>query len=115
MLYDPTAGDNNKPPVLNAADPRAREVFRLKYLAYVAKHKRLMRTRPAMYRTMPKAVMECVEADLLMYMCKCLLPTRYRTRDPANVSATAVHKWVMSETKQLSNKGIRKGSPRYRT
>ena len=54
-----------------------------------------MRRRPPGHRVLPRAVVECIDADLLMYVCRYELPRRYRTRRPERVDARAVHNWVM--------------------
>ena len=40
-------------------------------------------------------VVECIDPDLLIYICRYELPKRYRTNRPENVEAKAVHDWVM--------------------
>ena len=54
-----------------------------------------MRCRPHANRVDPKTVVECVDPDLLLYICMYELPRRYRTNRPERVSALAVHEWVM--------------------
>ena len=50
---------------------------------------------------MSKAVVECVDPDLLMYICTRGLKRRYRTKDPSQVSAARVHVWVMKRKKNV--------------
>ena len=70
-------------------------MFQAAYLKYVAKHNRAMRNRPPAHRLLPKAVVECVDPDLLEYICRKGLKKRYRSKNPATVPAARIHKWVM--------------------
>ena len=58
-----------------------------------------MRGRPRSHRVPPRAVVECIDADLLLYICKFELPWRYRTSRPEEVDALAVHEWAMKTSK----------------
>ena len=70
-----------------------------------------MRSRPIDLRVTPKSVVECIEPDLLLYICRYELSKRYRTNRPSKVDAMAVHEWVMSLPEGLveaeDNEGIR--------
>ena len=83
------------PPTLKFGDRRARKAFREAYLKYVQRHDNAMRRRPPGHRVLSRAVVECIDPDLLMYICRYELPRRYRTRRPDRVDAMAVHNWVM--------------------
>ena len=54
-----------------------------------------MRQRPKSHQVLPRTVVECIDPDLLVYICKHELPKRYRTNRPELVDAKAVHDWVM--------------------
>ena len=55
-----------------------------------------MRSRPPSLRVTPKSVVECIEPDLLLYICQHELPPRYQTSRPSQADAMAVNKWVMT-------------------
>ena len=99
-------------PKLRHGDEKARKTFRVDYITYVAEHENRMRSRPSEYRILPKAVVECIDADLLVYICNYELADRYKTKDTAKVSALAVHQWVMQQTPDdlamEDDEGIRK-------
>ena len=82
-------------PTLNNGSKQARKAFRVKYLRYAQEHANVMRGRPPSHRVPPKAVVECIEADLLQYVCRHELPRKYRTKRPSTVNALVVHNWVM--------------------
>ena len=82
-------------PWLKFGDNTARKEFRARYLRYVQQHENVMRCRPHANRVDPKTVVECIDPDLLLYICMYELPRRYRTNRPERVSALAVHEWVM--------------------
>ena len=85
-----------KAPWLKHGDEKAKRVFEEAYLKYCAKHDRVMRNRPVVYRILPKAVVECMDPDLLEYVCRRALPKKYRSKNPATVSAQVIHDWVMT-------------------
>ena len=99
VLYKPPDESKNPPPVLKYGDPESKKAFQPKYTAYVAKHKSDQRNIPKAHRVLPRAVVECIEPNLLMQICRLELPKKYRTKRPENVSAMAVHRWVMGATK----------------
>ena len=82
-------------PWLKYGDDAARKEFRARYLRYAQQHENVMRCRPPAHRVAPKTVVECLDPDLLLYVCMYELPRRYRTNRPERVSALAVHEWVM--------------------
>ena len=98
-MYKPPDEKKNPPPLLKFGDPESKKVFQPKYTAYVAKHKSDQRNIPKEHRVLPRAVVECIEPNLLMQICRLELPKKYRTKKPENVSAMAVHRWVMGATK----------------
>ena len=51
------------------------------------------------HRVPPRAVVECIDADLLLYICKFEIAWRYRTSRPEEVDALAVHEWAMKTKK----------------
>ena len=112
VMYNPPDEKKNPAPVLRHGDPDAKKLFRPKYKKYVAKHKSDQRSIPPAYRVAPKAVVECIEPTLLMQICRLELAKKYRTKKPEDVSAMAVHKWVMGEEKlpiELEdNEGVQK-------
>ena len=61
-------------PWLKFGDEKAKKQFRLAYLKYVQSHNNVMRGRPRSHRVPPRAVVECIDADLLLYICKFELP-----------------------------------------
>ena len=99
-------------PVLKYGDKAARKAFRVTYLTYVAEHENRMRSRMPEDRVLPRAVVECVEPNLLVYICKYELDEEYQTDDPAKVSALAIHRWVMAcekgELEMEDSEGIKK-------
>ena len=99
-------------PVLKYGDKAARKAFRVAYLIYVAEHENRMRSRMPEDRVLPRAVVECVEPNLLMYICKYELDEEYQTSDPAKVSALAIHRWVMAcergELEMEDSEGVKK-------
>ena len=73
------------------------------YIKYLKVHDLGRRTRPPEHRTYPKAVVECINPDLLWYICKYELPKKYRTSRPEKADALVVHNWVMQkEAKELN-------------
>lgn len=56
-----------------------------------------MRKRAPQERVLPATVVECIKPALLTYICKYLLPPRYRTDRPETVSALVLHRWVMQK------------------
>ena len=82
-------------PTLHDGDKLARKRFRVKYLKYAQMHANVMRGRPPSHRVPPKAVVECIEPDLLQYICAHALPKKYRVRRPEKADALVVHNWVM--------------------
>ena len=101
MVYSADSLDHIKSPWLKHGDKRAKTAFETAYLKYVAKHHSAMRSRPVAHRILPKAVVECIDPDLLMYICTRGLKKRYRTKDPTRVSAARVHDWVMKRKKNV--------------
>ena len=97
VVYGGALEKDPKPPFLKHGDAASRAAFRLKYLKYVKTHELGQRTRPADYRTYPKAVVECIDPDLLWYACKYELPRKFRTSNPAKADALAVHNWVLTK------------------
>ena len=90
-------------PMLKHGDKAARKLFRVKYLKYAQEHANVMRGRPPSHRVPPKAVVECIDADLLLYICRYELPKRHRTKRPERADALAVHNWVMKVGASLLN------------
>ena len=84
-----------KPPKLAFGDDAAIKEFRLAYIKYGQQHDNVMRQRPKSHQVLPRTVVECIDPDLLVYICKHELPKRYRTNRPELVDAKAVHDWVM--------------------
>ena len=72
----------------------------MRYLKYLKTHDLGQRTRPPEYRTYPKAVVECIDPDLLWYICKFELPKPYHTDKPENVDTLVVHRWAMTRSKR---------------
>ena len=99
MLYKPPDDKTNPPPVLTHGDPESKKAFQPKYTTYVTKHKSDQRSIPVKHRVLPRAVVECIEPGLLMQICRLELPKKYRTEKPEDVSAMAVHRWVMGAPK----------------
>ena len=56
---------DNPAPTLKFGDAAARKAFRMKYVQYVSTHENNQRSLPEGHRTYPKAVVECVDPDLL--------------------------------------------------
>ena len=112
VVYSSKDLDGIKPPNLKFGDEAALKEFRLQYLRYGTKHANAMRRRPRAHRVRPRSVVELIDPDLLMYICKHELPRKQRTKRPENVSASAVHDWVMkSRGNRLGaedNEGIKK-------
>ena len=98
-MYTPPDESKNPSPLLTQGDPEGKKEFALKYTKYAAKHKSDQRSIPPAHRMLPKAVVECIEPGLLIQICRLELPKKYRTRKPEEVSAMAVHRWVMGATK----------------
>ena len=98
MVYGGTAEKDVKAPWMKHGDAAARAAFRIKYLKYLKIHDMGQRTKPPEYRTYPKAVVECMDPDLLWYVCKYELPKKYRTSKPEKVDALVVHRWVMQKS-----------------
>ena len=111
VVYGGTLDKDPKAPYLKQGDASSRAAFRVKYLKYLKNHDIGQPTRPPEYRTHPKAVVECMDTDLLWYACKYELPKEYRTSKPEGVDALVVHRWVMQkEDRELSaddEEGIR--------
>lgn len=45
-------------------------------------------------------MVECIDPDLLLYICQYELAKKHRTNNPAKVSALTVHRWVMMKHKK---------------
>ena len=58
-----------------------------------------MRRRPFAHRVRPRSIVECIDPDLLIYVCKHELPVEFRTKRPERVSARTINDWVMQERK----------------
>ena len=102
MVYSADSLDKVKSPWLKYGDERAKREFETAYLKYCVKHDRVMRSRPPAHRTLPKAVVECMDPDLLGYVCQKAIPKKYRNKDPSKVRAQVIHDWVMTrETNRL--------------
>ena len=99
MVYSADSLEKIKSPWLKYGDEKAKRVFEEAYLKYCAKHDRVMRNRPPAHRILPKAVVECMDPDLVEYVCRRALPKAYRSNDPATVSAKVIHDWVMTRGK----------------
>lgn len=99
MVYSDNDLRGVKAPELKFDDKKATKEFRASYLTYVTEHENKMRARPKDHRLLPKSVVECIDPDLLLYICQYKLDKKYRTSNPAQVSALAVHQWVMKHKK----------------
>ena len=97
VVYSSSDLKDVRAPWLKFGDGTARQEFRLKYLSYLQRHDTVMRRRPLGHRVLPQAVVECIEPDLLLYICMHELPREARTNRPEDVDALAVHEWVMKE------------------
>ena len=99
VVYSSKDLDGIKPPHLKYGDESALKQFRLAFLKYCQKHANAMRRRPSAHRVRPRSVVEWIDPDLLIYICKHELPAKFRTKRPERVSARAIHDWVMQEQK----------------
>ena len=88
-----------KSPWLKYGDDSSKRKFREDYLKYCKGHQNVMRGRPMSHRVPPRAVVECIDADLLQYICRFEIAKKYRTSHPENVDALAVHEWAMKTSK----------------
>ena len=98
--FDPYDLKGVNSPWLTDGDRKSRDAFRIKYLAYLQKHKTVMRKRHPMQRVLPKTVVECIKPALLMYICKHLLDKKDRTSRPEKVKALVIHRWVMQRREE---------------
>ena len=71
--YDPYDLKGVTAPWLQDGDRKARDEFRIKYIAYLQKHQNKMRKRPMHQRLLPATVVECIRPALLAYIRKHLL------------------------------------------
>ena len=94
VVYSSKDLDGIKPPFLKFGDESALKQFRLTFIKYCQKHANAIRRRPYAHRVRPRSVVECIDPDLLMYVCNHELSRKYRTKRPERVSARAVHDWV---------------------
>ena len=74
LVYSADSLDKIKAPWLKHGDEKAKREFEEAYLKYCAKHDRVMRGRPLAHRILPKAVVECMDPDLLEYVCARAIP-----------------------------------------
>ena len=95
MLYNTHRGDELKAPKLLGGDRKSRLAFAEQYLKYWKSHKAQQRKRPKRQRVPAKAVIECMDADLLELIVTEELPEDQRKIDVADASAKDVHRWVM--------------------
>ena len=72
--------------MLKHGDQKAKDKFRVAYLEYTTEYRNKQRNRPEEYKVEPKAVVECIDPDLLFYICTTALKSKYRTNNPARVS-----------------------------
>ena len=109
--YDPYDLKGVTPPYLQDGDRKARDDFRVKYIAYMQKHQNRMRKRPLHQRVLPATVVECIRPGLLAYICKHLLKKKHRTSKPEKVKAIVIHRWVMKRHRTAldaeNNEGIK--------
>ena len=82
-----------KNPRLKFGDLKAKRIFKHAYLKYITKHNGEMRKRPREHRVLPMAVVECIDPDLLLYICEHCLENK--TSRPERADAMEVHRWVM--------------------
>ncbi len=95
MLYNTHRGDELRAPKLLSGDRKSRLTFAEAYLKYWRSHKAQQRKRPRRQRVPAKAVIECMDADLLELIVTEELPVDQRKQDVAEASAKDVHRWVM--------------------
>ena len=86
VVYNGNDLEGVEAPELKYGDVKARKTFRPKYLTYLTEFDLVMRARPPGHRIHPKSVVECIEPDLLMYICMYELDPKDQTDDPAKVS-----------------------------
>jgi hypothetical protein len=97
LVYSADSLKHIRRPHLKFGDDDALDTFRVAYVKYVKERNKEMRKRPYEHRVDPYAVVECIDPYLLTYICVHALEPEDQTEIPENVSAVAVHDWVMKK------------------
>ena len=62
-------------------------------------------------RVVPQAVVELIKPGLLEYVCRRMLKPKYQSKDPDEVPAIVVHRWVMGVKEKVidieDNEGVK--------
>ena len=95
LQHSPGRGDDIQAPKLLSGDRKSRLAFAEEYLKYWQSHKAQQRKRPKRQRVPARAVIECMDADLLELIVTEELPEDQRKQDVAEASGKDVHRWVM--------------------